>query len=356
MAKALSTRPETLFDRQPIKFAGGFEFRSRRVTVSGRPSIAQWTVAMQFAMETEESAPFWIGDLYNYAEQRDDWRETLQQALADVGRPLSLKTLTNMGYIARNIADDARPLAPSLAHAGLVVSLPDKDQVKWLRKAQEEELTVRDLDLEVRATRRPKTISGQAVLEGLFRVVYADYPWLYDESWRSSRSTAQDHYPGMPIEDGLKLPVAAHVLPNAVLFFWVTAPFLYYATEPEKGPDAYRLIRQWGFEPKSQIIWDKVDHNRGHYVSVRHEILIIATRGSCTPDRVTPMQDSVVTERVRGLEHSEKPESFRQLIMKLYDGPFLELFARKRTDGWTSLGNDCRLWHQEAVAGQEATV
>jgi N6-adenosine-specific RNA methylase IME4 len=50
------------------------------------------------------------------------------------------------------------------------------------------------------------------------------------------------------------------------------------------------------------------------------------------------MPDSVQTFR-RGDVHSQKPEEFRQLIQQLYDGPYLELFARMRTPGWSAWGN-----------------
>ena len=87
------------------------------------------------------------------------------------------------------------------------------------------------------------------------------------------------------------------------------------------------------------LVWDKVAHNYGHYVSVRHEHLLICTRGSCTPDQPTPMPDSVVTIR-RSEAHSEKPEEFRALIDRLYPlGPRLELFGRRPVKGWAVFGN-----------------
>jgi N6-adenosine-specific RNA methylase IME4 len=132
--------------------------------------------------------------------------------------------------------------------------------------------------------------------------------------------------------------VQAHSTKNAVLFVWVTAPMLYYATDPDLGPDPFRVVAAWGFEPKTGAVWDKVKHNFGHYFSIRHEHLLVATRGSCAPDRQVPMQDSVVTER-RSDVHSEKPEIFRTIIEHLYDGPYVELFARSKRKGWTTWGN-----------------
>jgi hypothetical protein len=39
-------------------------------------------------------------------------------------------------------------------------------------------------------------------------------------------------------------------------------------------------------------------------------------------------------------QHSEKPEELRQMIMKVSPGPYLELFARKETPGWSVWGNE----------------
>lgn len=336
----------SLFDERPLEIAG-FVFKARRAEPTGRPSLKQWAAAMQLAYAADESAPFWIGDLWNMAEEQQTWAQKIPQALAAIGLDVKMQTIYNHGSIAKRVSQKARELAPSHAHAAEVAALERDEQEQLLEEAGEKGWTVRDLRLEIKARKRPTVISGQAYLEGQYRVILADYPWSYDNSQPSS-SNAKDHFPPMPIDEGCELPIAAHALPDAVLFFWVTAPMLYYATDGEV-PDAYRLIRAWGFEPKTGAVWDKVDHVFGHYFSIRHEHLIIATRGSCTPDRPTPMIDSVQTVR-RGDVHSAKPEEFRKIIERLYDGPYLELFGRARVEGWTVFGNDARLWAENARA------
>ena len=39
-------------------------------------------------------------------------------------------------------------------------------------------------------------------------------------------------------------------------------------------------------------------------------------------------------------EHSAKPEEVRSRIERLYVGPYLELYARQATLGWTCWGNE----------------
>jgi N6-adenosine-specific RNA methylase IME4 len=87
------------------------------------------------------------------------------------------------------------------------------------------------------------------------------------------------------------------------------------------------------------MIWNKVKPNMGNYVSPRHELLFIATKGSCTPD-VNERPNSVQTIERTG-RHSEKPQDFIGIIETLYTyGNKIELFARKQVDGWEVFGNE----------------
>ncbi len=334
------TVPQDLFDLRPIRLEGGIVFRSRRVDFVGRPSLAQWMNAFDLATASEESSPFWVGDLWNYAEDKPEWRDRLQQALAERGRDLQFKTFTNLGSISRKVSGDkARLLAPSVSHAGMVQRLDPDEQVEWLEKARVENMPARDLRLAIRGAARRRVIEGQATLIGQYRILYGDPSWLYDDRQPSASSTA-DFYPGMTIDEMCKLPVAAHTMKDAVLFMWITAPLAL------KNPGPREVGEAWGFTYKQQIIWDKVNGAGGNYTRGNHEILTIWTRGSCTPDIQEDLPDSVQTvRREHDDEHSAKPEEFRRLIEKHWTfGPKVELFAREPHEGWDAFGNDARLW------------
>jgi len=187
---------------------------------------------------------------------------------------------------------------------------------------------------EVRAKRREKkrsaiTVGSSSTPTGKYRVLYADPPWQYGNKGLTEYGHAESHYPTMPLADLCAMPVAEWAEDDAVLFLWATSPML---------EDALKVITAWGFTYKTSMVWDKVKHNFGHYVSVRHEFLLIATRGSCTPD--TPkLFDSVQTIE-RSAQHSEKPEEFRQIIETIYThGTKLELFGRAKHIGWEVHGN-----------------
>ena len=139
----------------------------------------------------------------------------------------------------------------------------------------------------------------------------------------------QKHYPPMETVDICALPVADLAQNDCVLFLWATAP---------KLPEALKVIESWGFQYKTCIVWDKVKHNFGFYFSVRHELLLIADKGKSTPNKTSELHDSVISIE-RSDKHSEKPEYFRQLIEKMYEGEKIELFARKKSENWDVWGN-----------------
>ena len=168
--------------------------------------------------------------------------------------------------------------------------------------------------------------------KGKYQVLYADPPWQYGQEQHGKEeqeTVLESHYPTMPTEDICKLPIADLTGDNAVLFLWTTSPKLF---------EAKQVIDAWGFDYKSSMIWDKVKHNVGYYVSVRHEFLLICTKGSCLPDS-NKLIDSVQTIE-RSNRHSEKPEKFYEIIEEMYHGKKIELFSRNKRQGWDCWGNE----------------
>jgi N6-adenosine-specific RNA methylase IME4 len=134
-----------------------------------------------------------------------------------------------------------------------------------------------------------------------FRVVYADPPWSYAHP-REGCGAAEDHYPSMSLQQICAIDVASICWPDAALFLWTTSLLL---------PQGLGVMNAWGFEYKACFVWDKVTQNFGFYNSVRHEFLLIGTRGSCFPE-VPDLIDSVQSIE-RSKQHSEKPAAFRAL-------------------------------------------
>jgi N6-adenosine-specific RNA methylase IME4/ParB-like chromosome segregation protein Spo0J len=224
-----------------------------------------------------------------------------------------------------------------LTEAKKLIALPNEARklaVKAVEHGTEVRAAIRDAkrqgyNARVAAT-KPKP------LEGTYRIFYIDPPWKYHGLNQADEyGHAEAHYDCLDDEqlmdfkpDGKRL-IKDLADENAILFLWVTAPLL---------ERCFPILNAWGFKYKTNFIWDKENHVMGFYSSVRHEHLIVATKGSCTPD-VKKLYDSV--QPIKRTEHSRKPEKFYEIIETLYGhGRKLEIFARSGRAGWDSVGNE----------------
>lgn len=318
---------------------GCYRLTETGLEVKGDPTFGEHLGVGEFIKRAHRSSGWWLADWLRYGESRHDWRAKLSQAVDATG--LAEKTLKNVRAIGA-IEKSRRRDDLEFGMHDPVAGLEPKEQTHWLDQAATQGWDRRELRLNIRAARRRQVIDGQAMLAGMYRVIYADAPWIYGDR-PPSGSGAQQHYPGMTVDQLCKLPVKAHALPNAILFAWTTAPLIL------ASPGIREVGEAWGFDYKQQWIWDKVDRNFGHYSDGNHEILTIWTRGSCLPDVPEGLPDSVQVIRKSRL-HSEKPGEFRKLIEKHWtSGPYLELFGREKVEGWSVFGNDARLWAGEAA-------
>ena len=222
----------------------------------------------------------------------------------------------------------------SVSAAADVATLPVEEQVEIIARGEEEILRrakeIRADRAEQRRSERLGRLAQVGLPIGKYRVIYADPPWSYGNTLPEDYGEVSKHYATMTIEDLCALPVSERAADDAVLFLWVTSPLL---------EEAFAVVTAWGFAYKASFVWDKVKHNYGHYNSVRHEFLLVCTRGSATPE-IKRLHDSVIVHE-RTEKHSEKPAVFRSMIEDLYPtGPRLELFARARFDGWEAHGDE----------------
>jgi len=67
-----------------------------------------------------------------------------------------------------------------------------------------------------------------------------------------------------------------------------------------------------------------------------HEMCLLATRGK--PKRNSKSIPQLVVEQRQ--EHSRKPDIVYNHIENMLDGPYVELFARRKRNNWHSWGNE----------------
>lgn len=158
-----------------------------------------------------------------------------------------------------------------------------------------------------------------------FGCIYADPPWRYEN--QVTRAAVSNHYRDMSVDEICELPVKDLAARDAHLHLWTTNAFLF---------EAPRIFDAWGFEFRSSFIWVKPSVGIGNYWRNSHEILLTAVRGDANHFNDHTLRSWVECSRS---QHSAKPEQVRTMLQYASPGPYLELFARRPTEGWTAWGN-----------------
>lgn len=211
----------------------------------------------------------------------------------------------------------------------------EKDDPALPEKLIAGQTTVREVRKERKRNERVERIQeiaqGNTELDTTTRypVIYADPPWRYEHSKTDNRAI-ENQYPSMSIEDICDLPVSDLATDDAVLFLWATSP---------KLAEAINVINSWGFTYRTSMVWVKDKIGMGYYARQRHELLLIATRGSLPVPEPGNRHDSVI-EFPRPERHSEKPPVFAEIIEAMCpEYPKIELFCRDKREGWEAWGN-----------------
>ncbi len=182
-----------------------------------------------------------------------------------------------------------------------------------------------------------------------YNVIYADPPWEQKagtnipkytvengkQIWpKGSNRTQPLPYETMSINEICNLPVSSITADNSVLFMWITNKYL---------PSAFSVIEAWGFKYSTTIVWCKnmMGGGLGGTFKINTEYLLYAKKGSLPAKRKIPRTwHNVKRDYKNGYpKHSSKPEYFRGMIQVAFDGPYLEMFARKESEGWDVFGN-----------------
>ncbi len=283
-----------------------------------------------FSKKAKENLKVYSGNQYTSGGlststkvQKVDARKELSK-IADVGN----NTIAKVKKIQAKATEEVKA---KLSTGEVSINAAYKEIKKEEKK---EELQQKKQQYEIRVETKTKNDFKVDIFNTneTFRVIYADPAWSYDDKQDTPQlGGAAKHYDTMSIRELSELPVNKISEKDSVLFLWVTSPLL---------EDAFKVVSAWGFKYKTSFIWDKVKHNMGHYNSVRHEILLVCTKGSCTPDN-KKLYDSVQSIE-RNDNHSEKPIEFLNIIDDIYNyGNKLEMFCRNiKKNNWFGWGNE----------------
>ena len=171
-----------------------------------------------------------------------------------------------------------------------------------------------------------------------YKTIYADPPWQFQNR---TGKVAPEHkrlrrYHTMRLDEIKKLPVSEITEERSHLYLWVPNALL---------PEGLEVMKAWGFEYKTNIIWEKVRKDGmpdgrgvGFYFRNVTEMLLFGVKGD--KNRTLDAGRSQVNlVRAMKREHSRKPDELIPLIESCSSAPFLELFARGNRKGWDMWGD-----------------
>ena len=182
-----------------------------------------------------------------------------------------------------------------------------------------------------------------------YHTIYADPPWQFSNR---TGKVAPEHkrlnrYPTMKLEDIKRLPVSDVADEKCHLYLWVPNALL---------PEGLEVMRSWGFEYKTNLIWEKVRKDGmpdgrgvGFYFRNVTELILFGIKKKSAPNRtLAPARSQVNLIRTMKREHSRKPDEIIPIIEACSQGPRIELFARGVREGWD-------MWGNQATADYEPT-
>ena len=179
-----------------------------------------------------------------------------------------------------------------------------------------------------------------------FSTIVADPDWQYDNFGAAKHGAARSHYPGSPLEEMSRIPVAEWARKDSILFLWATWP---------KLDQAIDVMRSWDFRLVTGAPWVKttpkagdIRRGIGFWWQSVSELLLVGRRGAAKAPTQKDKQLALLVEdrqfyAPRG-PHSRKPPSLVEWIESNFPGPYLELYARQNRPGWECWGHETG-WH-----------
>ncbi len=171
-----------------------------------------------------------------------------------------------------------------------------------------------------------------------FSTILADPPWQFQN--RTGKMAPEhkrlNRYGPMDLDAIKALPVAEVTADTAHLYLWVPNALL---------PDGLEVLRAWGFQYKSNLVWHKIRKDGGSdgrgvgfYFRNVTELILFGVRGK-NARTLAPGRSQVNLLATQKREHSRKPDELYPLVESCSPGPFLEMFARGSRKGWSTWGN-----------------
>jgi len=187
-----------------------------------------------------------------------------------------------------------------------------------------------------------------------FSTILADPPWRFSNR---TGKMAPEHrrlmrYSTMSLKEVNELPVNQVAAPKSHLYLWVPNALIL---------DGLEVMKRWGFEYKTNLVWHKVRKDGGpdgrgvgFYFRNVTELVLFGIRGSMRTLAPGRRQVNIIKSRKR--EHSRKPDELYDIIEQCSPGPYIELFARHSRKNWFQWGDEIEKSHEYTLPLNKKTL
>jgi len=299
----IEPRIEYYKGEKPLEFVISGNLKRRHLTADQRAVIAQEVMPM---LEAE-------------AKKRQGSREDIVEKIPQGSKERSAVKAGKMFNVNEKYVRDIKKLKEEGRQEKIEEIRSGKTTLQDVKKQDRlEKLQKQKKELDSNIQEKPT---------GLFDVVVIDPPWDYgtDENYNPNSFRGTTPYITMNEQQIRNINIPAEE--NCILWLWTTNRFL---------PESFNLLKEWGFELKSILTWDKQHMGIGRWLRSQTEHCLLAIKGK--PYYNNTKYSTLLSEK--RTEHSSKPESFYKMVDEICAGRKLDYFARSKREGWDVYGDE----------------
>jgi len=264
--------------------------------------------------------------------------KTTSDIAQEVG--ISRSSLFNRLQIAQNLVPEVKekirntPIADSTTQLLELARLKPEEQIE-VAKHLENKKTVAEAIQEYRREKikqQLEEISAKPVnpVTKKYDVIVIDPPWEMKKIERDvAPNQVEFDYPTMTVDEikNIELPAKD----DCHIWLWTTQKYL---------PDAFQIFEHWGVKYICTFVW----HKQGGFQpfglpQYNCEFILYGRKG--TPEFFDLKDFKVCFEAPRA-GHSVKPDYFYEMVKRVTAGSRLDMFGRRRIDGFDSWGKEAQ--------------
>jgi N6-adenosine-specific RNA methylase IME4 len=152
-------------------------------------------------------------------------------------------------------------------------------------------------------------------------------------------------YNTMTLDEIRNLPINDMADEYCHLYLWTTHKHL---------EESFKIVKEWGFKYHCLITWDKTNGVTPFSFNFSTEYCLFCQR----PGKWLALKQNGIKTLIREshTDHSRKPKAMYGLIESVSYAPYIEMFARRRREGWDAWGDQLEKQIQTTLIKEKVLV